>query len=663
MRSSRSLALIAALVGLPVLAAFAPDGRLRDFERSARAGLREFTGIAAAVEPAPEFYFAGMNPGAVQDICDAVQAGDKVGEWWCLRPDGGTLSGSQIAFTAINTPGQAAQRVCSNDTDCLNVNMRGPLNGSTSAGSMDYTSATTAPTGDFSVVYTSLSKPVVPAGSYGFPMTKRQSGLGQYNSGQDRAASAISETICVSSTCNGPSISLEPGVEYQRAQTLVQSTGEHHVYLDSAEVYTSIHGARTLGDSTRHGVGGRPDDTGVWGFATFDTHRGALFTEKVLSPTDIARFSAAQFIESTDLATDSGVRLTWTRGSVRSCLTEDTTRGSHIYSDRPCVSGDGVNLAPATTNLLLRSDALALGSAAVTPWADVGTPILTGNAVADLTGFALLATIEDDAAGASEGLTQNVTTSTASKFTLSCWVASGTLTTARLSIVGTGNGAGDVTCSLSGLTATASRKTCTSSAAYTGALTAIDVSILPGANDAATGSISAGSCQLRASDAAGPYIRTDGTTRASLADALSGSVTFPRGVASASGVWRSPDGIDTAVSTARPLVEAKVDSTNRFRVTMQSDRTLKCRWTVGGVDSFITSTATFTAGAVDTWRCAADGGMLEACVSGVCSLDAGSPVPPAGAQTVYVGHLGGTAVVADGIIKALCLDGDVGRCR
>lgn len=660
MRSSRSLALIAALVGLPVLAAFAPDGRLRDFERSARAGLREFTGIAAAVEPAPEFYFAGMNPGAVQDLCDAVQSGDKAGEWWCLRPDGGTLSGSQIAFTAINTPGQAAQRVCSNDTDCLNVNMRGPLNGSTSAGSMDYTAATTAPAGDFSVVFTSTPKPVVPAGSYMFQMNKRTAGDGQYAFSNDRAGSTITETLGVGTLVQGPVTSIAPGVEVMRTITAT-AAGSELAYYDGVQTYTGAHAPFSLGQSVRHGVGGRPDEGGVYGFATFDYHRGAFFTEKILSPTDVARLADAQFVEADDLATDSGVALTWARSSVRACVAADTTRGSHLAAGRPCVSGDGVNVAPAVTNLLLRSDALALASAVVSPWVDVGTPVLTGNNVADLTGYALLATIEDDAAGASEGVAQNVATTSAVKFTLSCWVASGTLTTARLSIVGTGNGAGDVTCALSGLTATASRKTCISPVAYTGAVTALDVSVLPGANDAATGSVSAGACQLVEGAAAGPYVRTDGTQASSTADVLSGSYSFASGIASASGVWRPPEGF----GATRYLVNARKDADNGFQAFADTTGALNCRWRVGGVNFDNVSAATFTASTAAQWRCYAYDGGVSACVGGVCTaaLDGGTVSPAVGAHTVYVSSSSSTGSEADGIASGLCLDGVSTRCQ
>lgn len=149
----------------------------------------------------------------------------------------------------------------------------------------------------------------------------------------------------------------------------------------------------------------------------------------------------------------------------------------------------------ASANYLLRSYALENAS-----W--VSTATVTANVWSGpfshyrtASGFEQ---ISDTDGAASQCAKQVVATTTAGQYSLSCTMRSGTLTAARLIIAGTTDAAGDVTCAIAGLDATLSRddrRGCVSGA-YGGTVTAITVSICPGANDAATGTIGAVDCQL-----------------------------------------------------------------------------------------------------------------------------------------------------------------------
>lgn len=659
MRSARSLALVATLAGLPVLAAFTTDGRFR-LSRDLRAGERGW--VSGLLDVAPEFYFAGISAGAVaSSICDVFDSG--VGEWWCLHPDGGTQAGS-IPFTVVNGTISTSENVCSHGANCDTALMRGPLNGSTSLATLDRsTNLSTAPDGgDFTACVVSTSKPVVLAGSYGFPLNKSQDGEGQLAFAQDRAASTITETVKWSNGIREFSTTLIPGVEQLRCFTFLASTGYVDIYKDGTAWSSGGGYTSDIWLQNKYwGVGGRPQNTGIDGFATFDYHRGAFFTQRWIDAGSIASMVDALFIDADDLATDSGTALTWARNSTRACVTADTTRGSHLNVDRPCIRGSGVNVAPATTNLLLRSDSLAQVAAVTAPWVEVGTPVLTGAFTADFTGFDMLAKIEDNDGAASEGVAQSVATTAAVKYTASCWLASGTLTVARLKIVGTGDATGDTTCTITGLVAGAVRQSCSTTAAYGAPVTAVSLQVLVGTNDAATGTVSAGACQLVTGDTAGPYVRTDGTQASSVADVLSASYSFASGVASSSGVWRAPEGL----GTARYLVNARKDANNGFQAFTDSTGALICRWRVGGTNYDIASTAAFTASTASSWKCSTFAGGSSACVGGACvtANDGGTITPATGSHAVYIATSNTTGNEADGILSGLCLDGLATRCQ
>lgn len=136
--------------------------------------------------------------------------------------------------------------------------------------------------------------------------------------------------------------------------------------------------------------------------------------------------------------------------------------------------------------------------------------------------------INDTSGSSSQSVCQTFTTSTATTYAFSCTLRAGTLSTARLSIAGTGNSAGDRTCSFSGLDATLSRddrKGCVTTSAYAGGLSAVTVCVLPGSSSAATGTIGAVDCQLEKNDHITSYI-PNGWSSGS-ATRLISSATFP----------------------------------------------------------------------------------------------------------------------------------------
>jgi hypothetical protein len=212
--------------------------------------------------------------------------------------------------------------------------------------------------------------------------------------------------------------------------------------------------------------------------------------------------------------------LSFARATPATCCKADGTcvdliSGEPAVSVCPdCSSGPlGIIAERAATNLLLRSYQLDNAS-----WTVVGAGVVTANS---FTGpFTACATagrctggtdrsleqLNDDQAGSDEGVSQAATIGTLYRYAFSCWLRSGTATSARLRIAGTGNAAGDRTCTVSGLTTTARRFACVSTASYAAGLTAITASVLVGSAAADTGTIGAGDCQLEVDNFWDPHV-------------------------------------------------------------------------------------------------------------------------------------------------------------
>ncbi len=203
------------------------------------------------------------------------------------------------------------------------------------------------------------------------------------------------------------------------------------------------------------------------------------------------------------LADASRQQITVGRSSVGTCIREADGLGVELVAGEPAVMAMpgapthfGVLIEDQGSNKLKHSYQLDNGD-----WTSTAT--VTADAWSGpfshyraTSGFEQ---ISDADAASSKTTCQTFTSSTQTSYAFSCTLRSGTLTTARLSITGTGNAAGDRTCTITGLDATLSRddrKGCVTAAAYGAGITAVTACIAPGSNNAATGTIGAVDCQL-----------------------------------------------------------------------------------------------------------------------------------------------------------------------
>ena len=183
-----------------------------------------------------------------------------------------------------------------------------------------------------------------------------------------------------------------------------------------------------------------------------------------------------------------------------------TADNGYIYSigdDEARINASGILSERAKTNYWLQSlDASA--------WTDVGTPIITANTDSGpfvyFAGGAEADTIEDNDALAIEGKSSASAGTTTGTYTVSCYLASGTASTAELAVLTDGGGGG--ACLVSGLTAAFARKTCTPTP-ITGVPTYIKGSLGVGSVVGTTGTIKVAGCQLEiASHATSQIINT-----------------------------------------------------------------------------------------------------------------------------------------------------------
>lgn len=202
-----------------------------------------------------------------------------------------------------------------------------------------------------------------------------------------------------------------------------------------------------------------------------------------------------------------GETLTYTRTASTTCtkgnVLTNIADGDLVVcpADRPLVMPGndgtgplGILMEGARVNRLIQSAELCNVA-----WSDVGTPTCDANALIGPFNTLTMERITDDDGAAKEGRSQPASTTNQTKHTGSCYVKAGTADSVTISMVGTGNSAGDCSATFTGLsTTTSTRAFCTSPAAYGAGLTAVTVSILVGSTVGVTGSVYVEACQHEA---------------------------------------------------------------------------------------------------------------------------------------------------------------------
>lgn len=150
----------------------------------------------------------------------------------------------------------------------------------------------------------------------------------------------------------------------------------------------------------------------------------------------------------------------------------------------------GLLLENGTSNTLIRSEELENAA-----W--TATAVVTANAAQSPANTTTADQLNDSSGAALQGVSQSVTTSLTRLSAAGCYVRAGTATSVTVSMVGTGNSAGDCSTTSTGLSSTTWRRVwCGSTAAYAAGLTAVTVSINVGTVAADTGTIMVWGCQF-----------------------------------------------------------------------------------------------------------------------------------------------------------------------
>jgi len=337
----------------------------------------------------------------------------------------------------------------------------------------------------------------------------------------------------------------------------------------------------------------------------------------------------------------------------------------------PAIEYDRGILGPlserASTNGLIKSR-LPCNAA----WGDVGTPNCTANVATGPWGGTTMASITDDAAGAFEGRSQVIATTSATVHSVSCYVkwSSGTPASASLVLAGTGSATGDCTGTMTGLSATSSaRISCSSSAAYGGALTAVTVTIRVGTVVGDQGTLLVEGCQWE--PAAGyptSFIETDAAAATRAAPTMYFNTPLPPSdtgsmAATLTAEWVGPSANSSPLLVATSVAASPGNDLIFLNSPSSSAVSWRCVSANNGAGVFNTGAAAVGTGPWRSYCAMTPGGTVTGSWGGnAMTASAAQSGTFTAAAYLHVGQVGGSNHV-DGIVTQICRDPDSTRCR
>ncbi len=266
--------------------------------------------------------------------------------------------------------------------------------------------------------------------------------------------------------------------------------------------------------------------------------------------------------------------------------------------------------------------------------------------------------LNDTSAIAQSCTSQVIVTASATKHTVSAFVRAGTIAKAQLTLVGTGNGAGDCSASITTLSgSTWDRITCTSPAAYTGALTAVTVSLCVGTVVDDVGTVMGfGVNHVVNATFMSSYIKATTVAVTRAVDTTSIAVTVPASTTTytLAATYQVPS--STATQRVATLFYASTDFYRNYLATptLVSGNVVLVA-SAGPSTPFSVGTA--NAGAENRIVNYYDGAKLGSCLNGSCGTTTGALTMLSGAGNIQLGYsqTPGTSP-GNGVIKKVCFD-------
>ena len=306
----------------------------------------------------------------------------------------------------------------------------------------------------------------------------------------------------------------------------------------------------------------------------------------------------------------------------------------------------GLLVEAAGTNLLLRY--IEYASA---PWADVGTPTLTGSQV-DPFGTTTAVLFDDNDGAAYEGRSQSITVSAGAAHLMHCLVKAGTLNRARILLDGTA-------ATITGLSASTWSIIEVADASSSG--TSISAQVMNGNATTDTGTVIWGGCDVKTGTYRTSIVPTAGTTVARAAEGGSVTITSTPILSMAGSVQFASN----TLSNGRVIEAYTVAANDNDRFSLLISGVQPANFIAnGGVSTTQASATNFTMPGLNRAAVWLASGATQNTIANGTANSAATARTTVTATTLYIGRYGGAVSnEPDGIITRLCADPDGARCR